>query len=209
MSISLQLPRAPWEFFHPSNTLTYLVAIVGIVAIRGFQHGQVWQAGAALAIASILDIFDGVFAQRFQRTEAQKRFGAEIDSLSDAFAFGAVPVTLFALAAADSINVWWILAAAFYLECALTRLGYYNLQSEGRHGFVGVPTTIMGLLYSLMLCFRLTPGVTAGLLVAGGIAMVAPIQIPRPKPAVFFTVVALAVLLVIWHLSMGLFFQVK
>src|SRR2546430_8746426 len=92
-----KLPRAPWAFFHPSTTLTYLVAVVGVLGIRGYQHGRVWQAGAALDVMSLLDLLDGIFARQFHRTDMQKRFGAQIDSLSDAFAFGAMPVTLLAL----------------------------------------------------------------------------------------------------------------
>jgi CDP-diacylglycerol--serine O-phosphatidyltransferase len=206
-SAALSLPRAPWGFFHPSNALTYTVAVVGVVAIRGFLQGRVWQAGAALALASLLDLLDGMFAQRFHRTDAQKRFGAQIDSLSDAFAFGALPVTLFAMVSKNAVNNWWILSAPFYLVCALTRLGYYNLQTEERGGFVGIPTTIMGLLYSFILCFRLSSLTTAAILVMSGIAMVAPIRIPRPKLPVFIGVVAIGVLLLLWHLSNGLFSQ--
>jgi phosphatidylserine synthase len=204
---TVQLPRAPWGFFHISNALTYIVPVAGIVAIRGFQHGFVWQAGAALALASLLDLFDGMFAQRFPRTSAQKRFGAQLDSLSDGFAFGALPVAFFAMAAGGEIRYWWILSAAFYLISALTRLGYYNLQHEERGGFVGIPTTIMGMAYSFLLCFRPTTDATAAFLLTGGIVMVAPIRIPRPGPVVFFSVVALAVLLLAWHLSNGLVFQ--
>ena len=75
---AFQLPRAPWGFFHLSNSLTYVVPLAGIVSIWGFQHGRVWQAGAALALASLMDLLDGMFAQRFHRTVAQKRFGATV-----------------------------------------------------------------------------------------------------------------------------------
>jgi CDP-diacylglycerol--serine O-phosphatidyltransferase len=203
------LPRAPWGFFHASNSVTYLLVLTGILGIYGALESKRWQAGAALALASAFDLFDGIFARRFNRTEAQKRFGVQIDSLADSFAFGAVPVVVHTTLSWAGLRGWWLAPAAFYLLCTLTRLGYYNLQTEERGGFVGVPTTMMGLLNSLMLCFPLDPASTAAVLVAGGLAMVAPIPIRRPRPAAFFSVVAIAILLAAWHLSNGFFAQAQ
>lgn len=199
------LPDAPWRFFHASNLLTYLLAVAGILAIRGAEHGLAWQAGAGLAIASLLDLFDGRFARSFRRTDAQKGFGVQIDSLSDSFAFGAVPVVIAVLGVPGRMPYWLMFTLVLYLLCALTRLGYYNLQVGQQSGFIGVPTTLMGLMWSLLWCFRLTAPVIALMMVAGGISMVVPIRIPRPTPVVFYSLVALSVLLAGWHLSNGLF----
>jgi len=204
-SSAFVLPDAPWRFFHASNLLTYLLAVAGILAIRGGEHGLAWQAGAGLAITSLLDLFDGRFARSFPRTAAQKGFGVQIDSLSDSFAFGAVPVVLAALAVPGRMPYWLMFSLLLYLLCALTRLGYYNLQVGQQSGFVGVPTTLMGLMWSLLWCFRLTAPVIAVMMVAGGLSMVAPIRIPRPTPVVFYSLVALSVLLAGWHISNGLF----
>ena len=199
-SAPIELPDAPWRFFHASNLLTYLLAVAGIMAIRGGEHRLAWQAGAALAIASLLDLFDGRFARSFRRTAAQKGFGVQIDSLSDGFAFGAVPIVLGVLAVPGPMPFWMMLSLLIYLLCALTRLGYYNLQVGQQDGFIGVPTTLMGLMWSLLWCFPLSASVISLMMVAGGISMVAPIRLPRPNPLVFYSVVALGVLLAGWHL---------
>jgi CDP-diacylglycerol--serine O-phosphatidyltransferase len=201
------LPRAPWRFFHLSNLLTYLLVFAAIVAVAGARSGRLWQAGCAIAAASLLDLFDGAFAGRFSRTEARKRFGVQIDSLSDAIAFGAAPVVVGLLQLAGSVPLWWIAAAVFYLLCALTRLGYYNLQTDERGGFVGVPTTLMGLMWSVLWSFALPAAASATAMVLGGAAMVAPLRIARPKPPLFFAVAALSALLAGWHISNGLFSQ--
>jgi CDP-diacylglycerol--serine O-phosphatidyltransferase len=202
------LPEAPWRFFHLSNLVTYGVAIAGVIAIRGAYSGAMWQAGAALAIASLFDLFDGMYARRFSRSPAYKRFGVEIDSLSDAFSFGAVPIAV-ATASAEEWPWWWISAAIVYLLCALTRLGYYNLQTEERGGFVGVPTTLMGLAWSSLCAFPLTASVSGAMFVAGGVLMVSPLRIPRPKPAILLCVAATAIVLAVWHALNGLSAQTQ
>jgi CDP-diacylglycerol--serine O-phosphatidyltransferase len=154
-----------------------------------------WEAGFGMATASLLDLFDGTFARRFRRSDDGKRFGVQLDSLSDAIAFGAPPVIVGALQAGGDVSFWWMVAAAFYMLSALTRLRYYNLQTEDRGGFVELPTTLMGLIWLLLWCFHVTGLTYTVVMILGGAAMVAPLRIARPKPLLFFSVVAVAVLL--------------
>ena len=60
--------RAPLHDLHISNLLTYgsLAAAVTAVAASGMHNTAI--AGCALALAAIMDAFDGGFARRFSRS---------------------------------------------------------------------------------------------------------------------------------------------
>ena len=72
--------------------LTYgsLAAAVAAVAVAGGAGAPA--AGGWLALAALLDTFDGRFARCVERTSRQCRVGCEIDSLVDVCAFGMGPV---------------------------------------------------------------------------------------------------------------------
>ena len=45
--------------------------------------------------AGVIDIFDGKVARKFKRSEKEKQFGIEIDSIIDTINFGVVPVIIY------------------------------------------------------------------------------------------------------------------
>ena len=74
--------------------------------------------------------------------------------------------------------IW--LAGLFYLASALTRLAFYNVTHDAVRGFVGLPVPVAALMWSSTLCFTTKPDVLALVLLATGVAMIAPLRIPRP-----------------------------
>lgn len=173
------------RYIHPSNTVTYLSILAGLLAIVAAREAASWSlAGACLAISAAADTLDGRFAGLFTRDERQRRFGVELDSLADALTFGLVPVvTLYLLLEFDSTagRAGWLLAALGYVVCAVTRLGYYDLHHQESRGFVGLPTTVAGLIWSSAFLARPTAGPAAALLVACAVAMVSSLPVPRPR----------------------------
>ena len=68
--------------------LTYLgmlFAFSGILMVIGEDY---WDAVFCLMLAGICDMFDGAVAATKVRTDSEKRFGIQIDSLSDLISFG-------------------------------------------------------------------------------------------------------------------------
>jgi CDP-diacylglycerol---serine O-phosphatidyltransferase len=175
----------PARYLRCSNLLSYLSLLSSLLAVIVAREWSSWEyAGILLATSAFADTFDGRFARLFSRSEPEKAFGAQLDSLIDAVAFGIVPVVcLQSLTAFTSIStqIAWTAAAFIYLVCALTRLGYYNLQSDTHSGFIGLPTTLAALFWSTV--FLTHPSVipTILMLVFLGAAMVSSIPISRPR----------------------------
>ena len=177
-------PSSPLRFVRWSNLLSYASAGSWLMAVHAAVVGGSWAgAGSWIALAALADMYDGRFASFFHRGSDQKEFGTQLDSLVDAVAFGTGPVVCLAALASPGTRVQsgaFLVAALVYLISALTRLGFFNLKSHGTAGFIGVPTTIIGLLWSSL--FLVAPGptvATAGLLVTGAL-MVIPVSISHP-----------------------------
>jgi CDP-diacylglycerol---serine O-phosphatidyltransferase len=177
--------RAPVDDLHVSNLLTYggIAAAVGAMAAARGEDGLAI-SGALLAVAAVLDAFDGRFARRFERDERQRRIGGQIDSLADAMVFGVAPVVvLAALPDAPSRGVaswiWWS-AAFVYLVASVTRLGFFTVEDDQTR-FVGVPTPAIALVWSTALLARPAPWLVTALFVVCAALMVGRISIPRPR----------------------------
>lgn len=106
-----------------------------------------WQkAILAVALAGVLDGLDGRVARMLK---AQSRFGAELDSLSDAVSFGVAPaLIMFLWALQQAPRYGWYAALAFAI-CMALRLARFNaridMADEPRKqaGFLtGVPAPI-------------------------------------------------------------------
>jgi len=190
-------------YFHPSNAVTYLSLLAGLLAVVTAKEWRSWSAaGGLLALSALADTLDGRFARLFRRDSDQQRFGVELDSLADAVTFGLVPVVALCLLLtpeSPGLRVAWIGAAFFYVVSALTRLGFYDLHHAQSASFVGLPTTVAGLVWSSVFLTAPSTAVTVAVLVGTGIAMVSSIPIPRPRGLGLVGFGGWAVLLLILH----------
>lgn len=186
------------------NMLTYVSGFTSLLAVVFAAQGSASAAGLCIGLSSLMDVFDGKFANLFRRTGLEKKMGVEIDSLADSVAFGSTPVLC--LVFLQPLELWSLLAGGFYMVAALTRLSFYNVmaQEEDARDFLGVPTTVIGVLWSLLLLF---PGIFA---FAGvfflifGFLMVAPVRIRRPgTKGLLIVVLPLAVFLLIHILRLA------
>lgn len=194
---------SPLRFIHWCNLLSYASLGAWLMAVHAAVFGRSWAgAGAWIALAALADLYDGTFARLFDRDPDQQAFGMEIDSLVDVVAFGAGPVVcLLALTSPQFGAAQAVLfaAALVYLISTVTRLGFFNIASHDTHGFIGMPTTIAGLLWSTLCLMRpAATVVTMGFLITGAL-MVLPVSIPRPRGWVFLLFPAWTVGLVALH----------
>jgi CDP-diacylglycerol--serine O-phosphatidyltransferase len=177
--------NAPVWSIHPANLLTYASLAAGICSVAAALQHSAAGAGAFLALAALADTFDGRFARLFTRSTELEALGVQLDSLSDAVAFGAAPVAavgilLSAQAAGPWTPVWW-LAAIGYTGCALTRLACYNVShADNARAFVGLPTPVAALVWSSMLLVGTGIAGASVVAVVLGLGMVAPFRISRP-----------------------------
>jgi phosphatidylserine synthase len=81
------------RYIHPSNAVTYLSILAGLLAIVAARDARSWSlTGTLIAVSAAADTLDGRFARLFPRNERPRRFGIELDCLADALTFGVVPV---------------------------------------------------------------------------------------------------------------------
>ncbi|AJP74334.1 CDP-diacylglycerol O-phosphatidyltransferase [Sphingomonas hengshuiensis] len=105
------------------NTVTALALCSGLTAIRFAILGN-WEAAVLMVLAAaVLDGIDGHIARLVR---AESRFGAELDSLSDAISFGVAPALILYLWSLQSLGRFgWLVALIHALFCAL-RLARFN-----------------------------------------------------------------------------------
>jgi CDP-diacylglycerol--serine O-phosphatidyltransferase len=194
---------SPAASIHPSNLLTYGSLAAGILAIAAALQSSAAGAGAWLALAALLDTFDGRFARRFERSADQQAIGAQLDSLTDAVVFGLAPVIAIAILLAldrHALPLAWWMAAIVYAGSALTRLAHFNVAHESG-GFTGLPTPVAALVWSTMLAFG--PDATRASITALGlgVAMIAPFTIGRPATRGLTAFAAWPIALLVVHVA--------
>ena len=165
-----------------------------VIALDDFHFTGIMIFQAALLclmISGVCDMFDGKIASTMERTKQQKRFGIQIDSLSDLICFGVLPAVIVYQVAGKSAPSFYIGAA--YLLCALIRLAWFNVDEEerqetsdgAREVYLGLPVTMSALFLPAVLGIGRALGLPLGKLAAGllllmGAAFLTPFRLKKP-----------------------------
>lgn len=158
-----------------------------------------------LVAAGICDLFDGAVARKCKRTEEEKQFGIQLDSLVDVMSFLALPVTIFIKAGMQEI--YHIIIIMFFGICAIARLAFFNITAEVKKEdkpisfYRGLPVTYTALIIPLCYAFLLYSKkewiLTAFTILVPGIGMLNILDIPIKKPGgvayVIFAILAVAI----------------
>lgn len=147
------------------NAITSAALCSGLTGIRFAIGGDFQSAVLAVLLAGLLDGIDGRVARLMK---AQSRFGAELDSLSDAIAFGVAPALILYLWSLSVVpRFGWYAALALAVCCAL-RLARFNAsidlpgQPHKSAGFMtGVPAPVGAGLAFLPLYVWFASGIDA------------------------------------------------
>lgn len=114
--------------YNASVILTYLGLSFAVVGMVLAFLGYVPAAVMCLILAGVCDMFDGTVARACKRTEREKKFGVQIDSLVDTVAFGVFPIVLgICMGFTSRLNT---VVYVLYALAAVIRLGYFNVVSE-------------------------------------------------------------------------------
>lgn len=124
------------------NAVTALALCSGLSGIRFAIAGNWELAVVMVLVAGVLDGLDGRIARMLH---GESRFGAELDSLSDAIAFGVSPALILYLWSLNALpRFGWIAALMLAVFCAL-RLARFNANidvSEQPHKSAGFLTGV-------------------------------------------------------------------
>jgi CDP-diacylglycerol---serine O-phosphatidyltransferase len=142
------------RFFDRANALTLVGLAAAVIGIVLSARGLVPWAVVALIASGFCDALDGRLARTLARTDEQKRFGAHLDTVVDACAFGVAPTALLHAAGLRTVPELGVLV--LFACCAAWRLAYFDtvgLSDEGgKRTFTGLPTTFaaVGLPIALL-----------------------------------------------------------
>lgn len=202
-------------FYNYTVILTYIGVASAVIGIGLAMYGRTSMAIVCLMISGFCDLFDGSIAKTRVRTENEKKFGIQIDSLADMICFGLLPA---AIGFAIGFTHWYeAVALILYVLAALIRLAYYNVTEDelqfsektARTHYDGLPVTTVALL--LPLVYTLRPVMRSGfhLLYAVTLLLAAAAFLVKIKVrklgmrgmigAAFFGMLVLAFLIIGWN----------
>ena len=138
--------------WHPSVILTYCNAIFSVFGIC-LLKAHPTLAVVFLVCAALCDMFDGMVANCFERSEHDKLFGVQIDSLADTCSFVAFPAYI--LVHLCGYSVWSYIVAALFTVMGIARLSWFNITTGRSPGyFTGIPVTssaiIVPVIYAIL-----------------------------------------------------------
>ena len=179
-------------FYNYTVVLTYMGLISSVYGMTEALDGHFATAIACLVISGICDMLDGKIARTMDRTEDEKKFGIQIDSLCDLFCFGAFPAFLgYGLGLRGFFGT---LAMCLYVLAAVIRLGYFNVMEEKRQEsttevrkyYQGLPVTSIAIIFPIVYLLRPYFGqmiylrVLIGVMIAVAILFVSNIKVFKP-----------------------------
>ena len=148
-------------FYNYTVILTYLSLFCSILGMAQAAEGAYTAAVLCLIGAGICDAFDGTVARtKKDRTEEEKVFGIQIDSLCDVVSFGVFPAVLCYHMGVDGL--WGLLCIFLYCLCAVIRLAFFNVLEEKRQKteagcnkfYRGLPVTSISIIFPVFYNFR-------------------------------------------------------
>ena len=196
-------------YYNYTVILTYLSLASAVSGMLFTVNGHFRIALVCLAFSGLCDMFDGKVARaKKDRTEEEKLFGIQIDSLCDVVSFGIFPALWsYCMGMKSALGIGILI---LYTTGGVIRLGYFNVMEETRQqktkeartSYSGLPITsiaiilplaaMAGLLWKRQACLLLH--IT---MLAVGILFVTRIRVPKPKNvtlAIFIAAVSLALL---------------
>lgn len=144
-------------FYNYSVILTYIGLMSSVFGITQIIEGNESLAFLCLLLSGICDLFDGRIARSMKnRTEHEKVFGIQIDSLCDLVCFGVFPAVIGYHY--QSVYPMRLVSSLLIVLCAVIRLGYFNVMeeerqrntTENRKEYQGLPVTTVAIILPLI-----------------------------------------------------------
>ena len=177
-------------FYSIANAVTLFGLISAVTSCFLAANGNVKFAVLMLFMACICDLFDGRIARaKKDRTDHQKFYGIQLDSLCDLISFGVAPCyVLFSMGFNGVIDVILYL---LFIACGAIRLAYFNTLANDNIGkqmkfYKGIPIPVS--VFFTTLCVLLSTFIPAGvsvwitrlIVLALGLGFVLNISIKKP-----------------------------
>lgn len=148
-------------FYNYTVIITYISLAAAMVGSVFAFNGNIKAAVICLLISGLCDMTDGAVARTRKRTEQEKKFGIQIDSLCDLVSFGVHPAIIvycIVTSAYPGNTVMKVVSLAvgiIFALCAVIRLAFFNVMEEERQRvegnkrrthYQGLPVTNISLI---------------------------------------------------------------
>ena len=141
-------------YWNKSVYITYFGAFIAIGGLLlTFNTGNIDYSFIGMIIAAVCDMFDGKVARSIKnRTDKEKEFGVQIDSLADVICFITIPaITIYLCGLRE---VYQIILLALYVVCGIIRLGYFNVAMSDKDKAIktysGLPVPVSVPIFGLV-----------------------------------------------------------
>lgn len=147
-------------YYNYTVILTYISLCISVLGIHFAICEQPVYALICLMVSGFCDMFDGPVARTMERTEEEKEFGIQIDSLTDLICFGVFPAIIaYSIGLRSTIA---IIVLVLYVLCAMIRLAYFNVQesnrqketTEKRKYYQGLPVTTVAIIFPFVFLLK-------------------------------------------------------
>jgi len=143
---------------HKSVLVTYLGVIFGVISMY-FAFSKMAFAEVSylryslifLILAGVCDMFDGKVARMCKRSETEKEFGIQIDSLADTVNFVVLPVVI--MLSLGMYSIIDIIIYTIFILCGISRLGFFNINATSDTPvkyYSGLPVTTTAIIYPVL-----------------------------------------------------------
>ncbi len=140
-------------FYNYTVMLTYVSLLISVFGMIQAFGGRFRTAIMCLALSGLCDMFDGKIARsKKDRTDDEKLFGIQIDSLCDVICFGMFPAMIcFLIGVRGPLGALFV---GYYCVCSVIRLAYFNVLETRRQAeedgvnkyYHGLPITSMAII---------------------------------------------------------------
>lgn len=205
-------------YYNYTVILTYMSlvsSVMGMFLASGIGGGRPHPEYAiiCLMVSGLCDMFDGKIARtKKNRTESEKQFGIQIDSLCDVICFGVLPAIIgYSVGMKDWVDIPILV---MFPLCAVIRLAYFNVNEENRQKqtdearkvYEGLPVTSVALILPVLYSFRKDIGSDSFAIVYEiflfliAIAFITRFKVKKPQMKTMMWFIGLGVLEFLWLL---------
>ena len=193
-------------FYDYTVVLTYISLTISVFGMTRALAGDFKVAILCLALSGLCDMFDGKIARtKKNRTEDEKKFGIQIDSLCDVVCFGIFPAMICYCLGMNRIP--GIIILGMYCVASVIRLAYFNVMEEKRQNetdelrqyYQGLPITSMAIILPFLYLLRKSCGsnfllVTHVAVAVVGTLFISDFKVKKPQNPMVILLVALVAL---------------
>jgi len=148
-------------FYDYTVILTYASLLSAVIGMMMASKERFTAAVLCLLLSGVCDAFDGMVARtKKNRTDDEKAFGIQLDSLCDVVSFGVFPAFLCYHMGMDGVIGGCVMF--LYCMCAVIRLAFFNVmegkrqQTEGgcNKTYRGLPVTSISIIFPVVYVAR-------------------------------------------------------